>query len=119
MSERPPTLSIELPAELLEQLAHRAAEIVVERLQAAQPNGSPYLTIAEAADYARCTRQRIYDLRSSGRLTRHGDGTRALILRTELDDLLARRPDRRAERPTPRPGKRHSHGSGASATTPC
>ncbi|MDP9256868.1 MAG: helix-turn-helix domain-containing protein [Actinomycetota bacterium] len=83
-------LSITVPPELEERIAQRAAAIVLERLERSE-NGSapsPYLSISEAADYARCDRQRIYDLRSSGRLSRIGDGTRALVLRAELDEYL-------------------------------
>jgi excisionase family DNA binding protein len=50
---------------------------------------SPYLTIPEACEYARMSRQRIYDLRSSGRLSRSGDGSSARVLRAELDALIS------------------------------
>jgi hypothetical protein len=45
--------------------------------------------IDEAADYARTSRQRIYDLRSARRLSCVGDGSRGLVLRSELDDLIS------------------------------
>jgi excisionase family DNA binding protein len=48
----------------------------------------PYLTVAEAADYARCSSQRLYDLRTSGVLSRAGDGRKALVIRDELDAYL-------------------------------
>ena len=83
-------LTLELPAELVEAAAERAAAIVLQRLEqehtAAQ---SPFMTVAEAAAYARCKPQRIYDLLSSRRLTRHKDGARTLIQRAELDAHLA------------------------------
>ena len=50
----------------------------------------PVETVAEAAEYLRCKPQRIYDLRSSGRLPRHGDGSRVLIRRADLDAHLDR-----------------------------
>lgn len=56
---------------------------------------SPYMTIPEAADYLRCSRQRIDDLLSQRRLTRTKDGTRTLILRSEIDAYLLRPPSRR------------------------
>jgi excisionase family DNA binding protein len=89
-------LMLTLPREAIDAIANRAAEIVLERLASADtpPPVSPYLTADEAAAYARCDRQRIYDLRSSGRLTRLGHGGRALILRTELDKLIAKGSDR-------------------------
>ena len=75
-------LTFTLPPELVEQVAQRAAALVLER-QPAQTL-SPFMTIAEAAEYLRCKRQRIDDLLSSGRLTRHKDGTRTLVSRAEL-----------------------------------
>ena len=82
------SLTLNLPEPLLQALAERAAAIVLDHLQAA-PAGSPYLTIKEAAEYARCKRQRIDDLLSARRLTRYKDGRRTLILRAELDAHLA------------------------------
>lgn len=70
---------------VLEDVAQRSAAIVLERLG---DQRSPYLTVDEAADYIRASRQRIYDLRRDGRLSRVGDGTRALVLRAELDELV-------------------------------
>jgi excisionase family DNA binding protein len=81
-------LTLDLPAEVIEAIAERAAAIVLQRLE--QPAAeSPFMTVAEAADYARCKPQRIYDLLSSRRLTRHKDGARALIQRAELEGYLA------------------------------
>ena len=42
------------------------------------------------AAYIGAKPQRIYDLRSSGALKRHGHGRRALISRDELDDFITR-----------------------------
>jgi excisionase family DNA binding protein len=52
---------------------------------------SPYMTPAEAATYLRASRQRIYDLLSAGRLTRHRDGSRVLIARDEVETYLTNR----------------------------
>jgi excisionase family DNA binding protein len=46
---------------------------------------SPYLTVAEAAEYLRCSRERIHALLTQRRLVRHKDGGRTLILRAELE----------------------------------
>jgi excisionase family DNA binding protein len=80
------TIALELPDEVLDEIAERVAERLAARF--ASPEPSPFLSIEEAAEYARCGRQRIYDLRSSGRLTRHSEGTRALVSRAELDALI-------------------------------
>ena len=81
-------LSLPIPAELLDVIVDRVAELVLERLQ---PEAmSPYLNVDEAAEYLRCDKQRIYDLCSSRRLTKLKDGSRVLVLRQELDELVAR-----------------------------
>jgi excisionase family DNA binding protein len=84
-------MSVELSEELLEAIAQRAADLVGERVgRQHAASQSPYLTIREAADYARCKRQRIDDLLSMRRLGRYKDGSRTLILRAELDAYLAK-----------------------------
>lgn len=85
-------LSVHVDQEqLVEAVARRAAEIVLEQLRADQPavSSSPFLTVAEAAELLRCKRQRVDDLLSQGRLTRLKDGSRTLISRAELDAHLA------------------------------
>ncbi len=47
----------------------------------------PYMTANEAADFLRCTRKRIYDLTSDGRLVRYGEGRRLLLKRSEVEAL--------------------------------
>ena len=54
----------------------------------ARTTRSPYMTIAEAAEYLRCRRQRIDDLLSSGRLTRRKEGSRTLVLRDDIERHL-------------------------------
>jgi excisionase family DNA binding protein len=82
----PVELTVSLPAELVEEIAQRAADILEERLvRQAAPR---WLTIDQAAEYIAASKQRVYDLRSSGRISRHGDGRRALVDRDELDQLI-------------------------------
>jgi excisionase family DNA binding protein len=92
-------LKLALSSELVELIAERAAELVRQgeprEDPSSQPNSgawgcSPYLSVSEAAEYLRAKPQRIYDLLSSRRLTRHKDGTRVLISRAELDAHLVR-----------------------------
>ena len=84
-------LSIAVPPELEERIAERAAAIVLERLE--QTNGaSPYLSVAEAAEFLRAKRHRIDDLLSKGRLTRWKDGSRTLIRRDELEAYMRGEP---------------------------
>jgi excisionase family DNA binding protein len=85
-----PELALALPPDLVEAIAERAAELVREKLAQQAGAVSPYLTIPEAAAYARCKRQRIDDLLSARRLTRYKDGRRTLVLKAELDAWLQR-----------------------------
>jgi excisionase family DNA binding protein len=83
-------VDISLPPEVVDAVARRALELfIADAVPLRDKPSSPYMTVTEAASYARCSRQRIYDLRSSGRLSRHADGSRALIDRRELDAYLA------------------------------
>ena len=78
-------LRVQLPDDVLESVAERAAAIVLERLADERPNGdSEFCSVAEAAEVLRSSRQRVYDLLSDGRLTRHKDGSRVLVSRSEL-----------------------------------
>jgi excisionase family DNA binding protein len=84
-------LVLPVPELLVEQIAERAAEIVLRRFDAGRGRtASPYLTVSEAAEYLRCKPQRVYDLLSARRLTRHKDGRRVLVSRGELYCYLAR-----------------------------
>ena len=77
-------------AEEFAALAERVANL--ERLAAsAGPEPSPYMTIREAAEFLRCSRQRVDDLLSQRRLTRHKDGARTLIGRNEIEAYLRER----------------------------
>jgi excisionase family DNA binding protein len=46
------------------------------------------MTIPEAAEYLRCSRQRVDDLLSQGRLTRIKEGRRTLVARAEIEAHL-------------------------------
>ena len=80
-------MRVELTGDQLEQIARRAAQLVLGHLPAASPE-SPYLNIVETARYLRTSRQRVDDLLSARRLTRIKDGNRTLIARTELEAYL-------------------------------
>jgi excisionase family DNA binding protein len=90
-TEQPTTpldVSVLLPARLIEAIAERAAQLAIEKLAEGPERATPYLTIPEAAAYARCKRQRIDDLLSARRLTRYKDGRRTLVRKDELDAWL-------------------------------
>lgn len=81
------TLTITLSPDQLSEIAARVAEML--STSSSPDSAQRWLTIDQAAAYIGCRRQRIYDLRSSGRLKRHGDGGRALVDRYELEQLVS------------------------------
>lgn len=76
-------LTIDLPPEMIEQIASRAAELVAARKQNGEPDA--WLSVAEAADYLRCSAGRIYQLVSARRIPFAKDGSRTLFRRSALD----------------------------------
>ena len=86
-------LHLELPAELVDQVAERVAEILTDRTTA-RDHG--YLDVPGAADFLACPPSRIYALVSAGRIPHHRDGSRLLFDRAELRQYVcdggARRP---------------------------
>jgi excisionase family DNA binding protein len=84
-------LELSVPESLVERIAERAAALVLARLQeAADGAASRYVTVEQAAALYQCKPQRIYELLSSGRLTRIKEGGRVLLLRSELEGRLER-----------------------------
>jgi excisionase family DNA binding protein len=78
-------LALDVPGEVVEQIAQRAAAIVVEH---EAPSASPWLTVGEAAEYLRCPKSRVYSLVSARRIPFVKDGSRTLFSRGELDAWL-------------------------------
>jgi excisionase family DNA binding protein len=83
-------LTVTLPAELVDVIVERVVERLEERLE--QPD-DPWMDVNEAAEYLRCSRQRIYDLlarqgEEPARLEGVHDGRRRLIRKSELDRYL-------------------------------
>jgi excisionase family DNA binding protein len=81
-------LSLQIPRELVEEIAQRAAAILAE--QQPQAPASPWLSTTEAAEYLRAPKSRVFDLTSQGRLRVHKDGARNLYRREDLDAYLQR-----------------------------
>jgi excisionase family DNA binding protein len=75
------TVTVVVPAELVAAIAAQA----VAQIEAQATPVSPFLTVFEAAEFLRAKPQRVYDLLSARRLTRHKEGSRTLILRSELE----------------------------------
>jgi hypothetical protein len=83
-------IELALPAGLVEEIAQRACELTLARLEARELKRaqSPLMTVAETADYLRCKQQRVYELRSSRRLTPLSEHGRALCAREEVEQLI-------------------------------
>jgi len=75
----------------LDALADRVAERVVELMRLEQPDGSPWLDTAGAADYVAAKPSRIHDLVALGKLAPRRDGRRLLFHRDDLDAYLEAR----------------------------
>ena len=74
---------------LLDEFVDRVADRVVHRLEAREPGPvTELLSLTEAAEVLRCTPQRIYQLRSTGRLPRTVEGGRAIVRRSDLERLI-------------------------------
>jgi excisionase family DNA binding protein len=82
-------LTVDFPPELVEQIAVRAAEIVAERTDPADPDAGGFLDVERAADFLACPKSRVYSLVSAGRIPHHRDGSRLLFDRTELRAYVA------------------------------
>jgi excisionase family DNA binding protein len=79
------TLMLELPAELVEQIAARAAELVTER----QDEPEPWIGVEQAAEHLGGTSSsRIYSLVSARRIPYSKDGSRLLFKRSALDEWV-------------------------------
>lgn len=77
-------LAVDLPDELVERIAERAAELVANR-----EADTGYLDAKGAAEFLACPPSRIYSLVSAGRLPHHKDGSRLLFDRAELRAYVA------------------------------
>lgn len=80
------TLSLTLPPDLVEVIAQRAAEIVLERQ--ASRGADSYLDVARAAEFLACPKSRLYALVSAKRIPYYKDGSRTLFSRRELHEWV-------------------------------
>ena len=69
----------------LEELVRR---VVREELDARTPPPSPFMTVPEAAEYLRTSRQRVDGLLSAGHLKRVKEGGRTLVRRVDVERWL-------------------------------
>jgi excisionase family DNA binding protein len=80
-------ISVNVGDDLVERIAHRAAELVAVRASAPAEDG--WLRGAERiAAYLDCPRSRVYALASARRIPVHRDGSALIARRPELDEWL-------------------------------
>lgn len=77
-------LALELPPELVEQIAERAAEILAER-QSTNGNDGWLRGADRIAEYIDAPRSRVFALSSAGRIPVERDGSNLIARRAELD----------------------------------
>jgi excisionase family DNA binding protein len=104
VSGRP--LSLAVPPELVDVIAEHVGEIVAERVieRLGTATGSPWMTVAEAAEYLRWPRERLYKLTAAGAIPHRKHDGRLLFSRDELAEWI----DGYREGPSPlRPARAH------------
>lgn len=74
----------DLPLDVIEQIAQRAAAIISDRPRSSEP----WLDVAGAAAHLACPKSRIYALSSANRIPHAKDGSRLLFRASELDEWL-------------------------------
>ena len=87
----PPTIKMFLSPAAARDLELFVREVADEavRIRVDESAVSPYMTPAQAAEWLGCNRRRIDDLCSRGRLGRHHEGRRLLLLRVEVEALVS------------------------------
>jgi excisionase family DNA binding protein len=90
------TLALPFPEGLVEAIAERAAQIVVERLRAEHQRWPEWMSVESAAMYLDVSPERVRKLQANGLLPFHqeGPGCRVFFRRAELDEAMAERPQR-------------------------
>jgi hypothetical protein len=87
-------ISVNVADELVERIAHRAAELMAA--QSSEPADDGWLRGAERiASYIDAPRSRVYALVSAKRIPVHHDGSALIARRSELDKWLLRGGGRR------------------------
>ena len=81
--------AIDVGEELVEQIAHRAAELIAEK-QVARQDDAWLRGADKIAAYIDCPRSRVYALASAHRIPIHRDGSALIAKRSELDGWLLR-----------------------------
>jgi excisionase family DNA binding protein len=81
------SFTLAVPVDFVEQVAHRAAELLAEREDELR---RPWLDVAGAAAHLACPPSRVYALVSARRIPHERDGSRLLFRPEALDDWVRR-----------------------------
>ncbi len=87
MTER---LALTLPDEVVDAIAARAAELVLERIGNENGPGSPWLSLPEAAQYLGVSKRQLQRLVARGKVRSTTVGRRRLLHRDDLDEAATR-----------------------------
>ena len=90
LTNEPTALSLPVPAQLVEAIAQRVAELTREQIRGACPPESPWLDFNAAAAYLGFSRAKLYKLTAAKAIPfRKKDGGQGLLFhRDELDNWL-------------------------------
>jgi excisionase family DNA binding protein len=80
-------VNIEFPDSVLEAIAARAAELVLEQLGNTNGSTSPWLSLAESSNYLRVSERQLQRLVARGKVRSTTIGRRRLLHRDDLDKL--------------------------------
>jgi hypothetical protein len=79
---------IELTVRLTDEQLAQIAELAAALVPTGTPVSSPWLNVADAAEWLRCGKDRIYDLIALGKLHPRRDGRRVYCTATTLMPML-------------------------------
>lgn len=85
------TFELVVPASFVDEIAQRAAEIVLAELATVEQDSDAWMTVSSASEYVGVTKTVIYDAVASGRLEAGRAGRSIRIKRSEVDAWLERR----------------------------
>ena len=84
-------VEIPIPASFVEEIAQRAAEIVLAELTTVAPEADEWMTVDTASEYVGVSKGVLYDAVASEKLVAGRVGRSIRIKRSEVDAWLTRR----------------------------
>ena len=81
-------ITLTVPDAIIEAVADRVATIVKSEIGTTTTTATPYMTVAEAAEYLRWSKERIYKLTAARAIPHIKHEGRLLFRRSDLDAWL-------------------------------